>query len=263
MAKKKLAKKSAAKKSAKKPAAKKSAKKSSPKKSAKKAGKKTAPKKGSAKKATAKKATKSSKKPMKMTASPQSARAGAKASAKKSAPRAKKPVHAVPTMAHSEPAPSPGFTLSPGEAAPDFNLRNENGEMIHLSALRGKKIVLYFYPKDDTPGCTQESCDFRDNFGRLSPIGVVVLGVSKDSADSHLKFKNKYSLPFSLLSDEDGAICEAYGVWKEKNNYGKTYMGIERTTFVIDENGVIQHVYPKVNVAGHVDEVLAAVSGGH
>ena len=266
MAKKKLAKKTSAKKATSKKTAKKTTSKSTTKSASKSTSKQSAKKataKKSAKKATAKK---SAKKPVKMTSSPQSARSSAKpaakpvakATAKKSAPRAAKKL-----------APSAGSALvhavhlSVGQLAPDFSLPNENGDMIHLSALRGKKIVLYFYPKDDTPGCTQESCDFRDNFGRLSPLGVTVLGISKDSVESHVKFKNKYSLPFSLLSDENGAICEAYGVWKEKNNYGKTYMGIERSTFIIDENGVITHVYAKVSVAGHVDEVLAAVSGGH
>ena len=146
--------------------------------------------------------------------------------------------------------------LKVGQKAPSFSLTNELGEKISLKSLTGKKVVLYFYPKDDTPGCTQESCDFRDNFARLKKSGAVVLGVSKDSETSHQKFKTKYSLPFSLLSDEEGKVCEAYGVWREKNLYGKKYMGIVRSTFLIDEAGKISKIYPKVSVAGHVDEVM-------
>jgi len=146
--------------------------------------------------------------------------------------------------------------LKIGQKAPSFSLANEQGEKVALKSLAGKKVVLYFYPKDDTPGCTKESCDFRDNFARLKKTGVVVLGISKDSEASHQKFKAKYHLPFSLLSDEEGKVCEAYGVWKEKNLYGRKYMGIERTTFLLDEAGKIIKIYPKVSVTGHVDEVL-------
>ncbi len=146
--------------------------------------------------------------------------------------------------------------LKIGQKAPAFSLTNELGEKVLLKDLAGKKVVLYFYPKDDTPGCTQESCDFRDNFARLKKTGAIVLGVSKDPVSSHQKFKAKYSLPFSLLSDEEGKMCEKYGVWKEKNLYGRKYMGIERTTFLLDEAGKIIKIYPKVSVAGHVDEVL-------
>lgn len=146
--------------------------------------------------------------------------------------------------------------LKVGQKAPAFSLTNEKGEKISLKNFAGKKIVLYFYPKDDTPGCTQESCDFRDSFSRLKKDGIVVLGVSKDSEASHQKFKTKYGLPFSLLSDVEGKMCQAYGVWKEKNLYGRKYMGIERTTFLLDESGKIAKIYPKVSVKGHVDEVL-------
>ena len=149
--------------------------------------------------------------------------------------------------------------LNVGDVAPDFNLQNELGESIQLSGLKGSKVVLYFYPKDDTPGCTQESCDFRDSFSRVKALGVHVFGISKDSVASHLKFKTKYSLPFSLLSDESGTVCEAYGAWKEKSMYGRKYMGIERSTFVIDEAGKVSHYFPKVSVKGHVDEVLTAL----
>lgn len=146
--------------------------------------------------------------------------------------------------------------LKVGQKAPAFSLNNESGEKVTLKSLQGHKVVLYFYPKDNTPGCTQESCDFRDHFARLKKAGVVVLGVSKDSESSHQKFITKNSLPFSLLSDEEGKVCEAYGVWQEKNLYGKKHMGIVRSTFLIDESGKIAKIYPKVSVKGHVDEVL-------
>ena len=146
-----------------------------------------------------------------------------------------------------------------GEPAPDFRLPADDGKTYALRDLRGKKVVLYFYPKDDTPGCTKEACSFRDNLSRVSSKGAIVLGVSKDDLESHAKFREKYSLSFPLLSDPEGKVLNAYGVWKEKNLYGKTFMGIERTTFVIDEGGRIQKVFPRVKVDGHVDEVLAAL----
>jgi len=146
-----------------------------------------------------------------------------------------------------------------GEPAPDFRLPADDGKTYALRDLRGKKVVLYFYPKDDTPGCTKEACSFRDNLSRVSSKGAIVLGVSKDDLESHAKFREKYSLSFPLLSDPEGKVLSAYGVWKEKNLYGKTSMGIERTTFVIDEAGRIQKVFPRVKVEGHVDEVLAAL----
>jgi len=146
--------------------------------------------------------------------------------------------------------------LQVGDQSPTFELKNEKNDLVSSGSLLGKKFVLYFYPKDDTPGCTQESCDFRDSFSRIQSLGVQVFGISRDSVDSHVKFQQKYSLPFSLLSDEDGKICEAYGVWKEKNLYGREYMGIERTTFLVDENGKIAKVYPNVKVEGHVDQIM-------
>jgi len=146
-----------------------------------------------------------------------------------------------------------------GEPAPDFRLPADDGKTYALRDLRGKKVVLYFYPKDDTPGCTKEACSFRDNLSRVQSKGAIVLGVSKDDLESHAKFREKYSLSFPLLSDPEGKVLSAYGVWKEKNLYGKTFMGIERTTFVIDEGGRIQKVFPRVKVEGHVDEVLAAL----
>jgi len=147
-------------------------------------------------------------------------------------------------------------SLKVGKKAPAFKVPNEAGEMVSLASLKGKKVVLYFYPKDMTPGCTQESCDFRDSFARLKKLGVKVYGVSRDSVASHTKFIAKNELPFSLLSDESGKMTEAYGVWKEKSLYGRKYMGIERTTVIIDEDGKIEKVYPKVSVKGHVDQVL-------
>ncbi len=149
-----------------------------------------------------------------------------------------------------------GSFLKVGAKAPAFKLPNEKDQLVSLAGLKGKKLVLYFYPKDLTPGCTQESCDFRDSFARLSQQNVIVLGISRDNLASHQKFQTKYQLPFSLLSDADGKMCEAYGVWKEKNLYGRKYMGIERTTFLIDENGKIVKIYPKVSVKGHVSQVL-------
>jgi peroxiredoxin Q/BCP len=146
-----------------------------------------------------------------------------------------------------------------GEKAPDFTLPADDGRRVSLKELRGKKVVLYFYPKDDTPGCTAEACSFRDNLGRVTAKGAVVLGVSRDSAASHGKFRDKYHLNFPLLSDDGGKVTEAYGVWKKKNLYGREFMGIERTTFLIDEEGKVARVWPRVKVDGHTDEVLAAL----
>src|SRR5436853_3626333 len=146
-----------------------------------------------------------------------------------------------------------------GEPAPDFSLRSDDGRTISLKELRGKKVVLYFYPKDDTPGCTKEACSFRDNLGRVQSKGAVVLGVSRDDGNSHAKFRDKYHLNFPLLSDDQGRVTEAYGVWKKKNLYGREHFGIERTTFLIDEAGKIDRIWPKVHVEGHTDEVLAAL----
>ncbi len=147
--------------------------------------------------------------------------------------------------------------LEPGDKAPDFSLKSDSGESVKLSNYKGKKVVLYFYPKDDTPGCTAEACSFRDGFSEIQKKGAIVFGVSTDSVESHVKFKNKYRLNFPLLSDVDKKVVSAYDVWKEKNMYGRKYMGIERTTFVIDENGRIKKVFPKVKVDGHYDEVLS------
>ena len=146
-----------------------------------------------------------------------------------------------------------------GRPAPDFALQDGEGNTVRLSELRGKKVVLYFYPKDLTPGCTQEACDFRDRHAELQAAGAVVLGVSPDDAKSHRKFAAKHGLPFPLLADTERAAATAYGVWKEKSLYGRTYMGVERTTVLIDEQGNVAKVWPKVKVAGHGDAVLAAV----
>ena len=146
-----------------------------------------------------------------------------------------------------------------GQDAPDFTAPASTGETISLASLKGKPVVLYFYPKDDTPGCTTQACSFRDLKGEYDAAGAVILGVSKDDNDSHGKFVQKFGLNFPLLADVDGALCEAYGVWVEKNNYGKKYMGIERTTFVIDAEGKVAKVFPRVKVDGHGEKVLAAV----
>lgn len=179
-----------------------------------------------------------------------------KPAAKKTAVKkvtAKKP--AVKKTAEKKAEKAESF-LKVGQKAPAFKALDESGKAVSLASLKGKKVVLYFYPKDLTPGCTTESCDFRDHFARLKKLGATVYGISRDSAASHTKFIAKHDLPFSLLVDEDGKLCEAYGVWKEKNLYGRKYMGIERTTVIIDENGKVSHVYPKVSVKGHVDQVM-------
>src|SRR5262249_8035082 len=139
-------------------------------------------------------------------------------------------------------------TLHEGEMAPNFSAADDNGHPVSLANFRGKKVVLYFYPKDDTPGCTVEACAFRDGFAEIQETSAEVLGVSVDDVASHQKFKEKYNLNFPLLADTDKKIVNDYGVWKEKNMYGRTYMGIERTTFLIDESGVIKKIFPKVDV---------------
>ncbi|MFH0734401.1 MAG: thioredoxin-dependent thiol peroxidase [bacterium] len=146
--------------------------------------------------------------------------------------------------------------LTVGNNAPDFKVKDQNNKEISLNEFKGKKVVLYFYPKDLTSGCTKEACEFRDSVTVLEKNNVVVLGVSIDSPESHKKFIAKNELPFTLLSDTEKEIVESYGVWKEKNMCGRKYMGIERTTFVIDENGKILKIYPKVKVNGHVQSVL-------
>jgi len=145
-----------------------------------------------------------------------------------------------------------------GKPAPDFTLPSSTGEMVSLKSFKNKKsVVLYFYPKDDTPGCTKEACGFRDLTAEFEKVGAVILGVSNDPVDSHAKFREKFKLPFELLADEDASVSKAYGVYKQKNLYGKKYMGIERTTFIVDRTGRIAQIYPKVKVEGHVADVLA------
>jgi peroxiredoxin Q/BCP len=149
--------------------------------------------------------------------------------------------------------------LKEGNFAPDFTLDTDGNGQVTLSELRGKNVVLYFYPKDDTPGCTLEAKDFADNMTGFNANNTVIFGVSKDPVKSHDKFKEKYCLPFTLASDANSTVCEAYGVWVEKSMYGKTYMGIERTTFLINSKGKIVKIWRKVKVDGHVDEVLSEV----
>ncbi len=146
-----------------------------------------------------------------------------------------------------------------GGKAPAFTVFGDDGKKVSLSDFKGKKVVLYFYPKDNTPGCTQESCSFRDNLTEIKRRGSVVLGVSTDSVATHKGFKQKYALNFPLLSDSEKKISLAYGVWKQKSLYGRKYMGLQRSTFLINEEGKISKIFPKVQVDGHLDEVLAAL----
>ncbi|QQG48827.1 MAG: peroxiredoxin [archaeon] len=150
--------------------------------------------------------------------------------------------------------------LSEGDLAPDISLPSTSGEAVRLSALRGKEVVLYFYPEDDTPGCVREACAFRDNLPKFEGLDAVILGVSKDSLESHKKFTDKYSLNFTLLSDVDLVAHKLYDTWRLKNNYGKTYWGTERSTFVIGADGRIKKIFRRVKVDGHEAEVLQAIS---
>ena len=150
--------------------------------------------------------------------------------------------------------------VAEGDLAPDFELQTDAGETVKLSGLRGRKVVLYFYPKDDTPGCTAQACGIRDAFGEFERTGAVVLGVSPDDVASHERFRQKYSLPFTLLADPDHRVAELYGVWGEKKYMGRSYMGVERSTFVIDEGGVVTKVLRKVKPATHADDVLGALA---
>ena len=149
--------------------------------------------------------------------------------------------------------------IKEGDQAPQFSLPADDGTVVTRDSLRGKNVVLYFYPKDDTSGCTKEACDFRDAFPRFGKIDAEVIGVSPDNIESHRKFKKKYQLPFRLLADESHKLADAFGVWKEKLMYGRKYMGIERTTAIIDRQGKVARIFPKVRVPGHVQEVEAAL----
>jgi thioredoxin-dependent peroxiredoxin len=151
------------------------------------------------------------------------------------------------------------MSLQIGQLAPDFELPASNGKTVRLSDFRGKNVVLYFYPKDMTPGCTTEACDFRDYHQQFADLNAVILGVSTDSIERHKKFIEKYNLPFLLLADEEHKVAEKYGVWKLKKNFGKEYMGIERSTFVIDKEGKLVKEWRKVKVKGHVEEALAYI----
>jgi peroxiredoxin Q/BCP len=152
------------------------------------------------------------------------------------------------------------MTLQEGVAAPPVEATTDTGEKFSLARQKGKSVVLYFYPKADTPGCTTEACEFRDGIEQFKGINAEIVGVSPDAPKALAKFKQKYSLPFTLLADEDHSIAEAYGVWAEKSMYGKKYMGIERTTFIIDKDGKIAKVFNKVKPAGHAEEVKQALS---
>jgi thioredoxin-dependent peroxiredoxin len=150
--------------------------------------------------------------------------------------------------------------IEEGKPAPDFELRSDDGETVTLSSLRGKPVVLYFYPKDDTPGCTKQACGIRDAYDEFQRAGAVVLGVSPDDESSHVKFREKYELPFTLLADTDHAVSEQYGVWGEKSFAGRKYMGVNRSTFVIDADGTVKTVMHGVKPATHADDVLAALA---
>ena len=152
--------------------------------------------------------------------------------------------------------------IQKGDPAPDFELPADDGGRVRLGELKGKRVILYFYPKDNTSGCTTQACELRDALPRIDEKGAVVLGVSPDPVSSHQKFRDKYSLNFPLLSDQDHQVSEAYGVWKEKSMYGRKYWGIERSTFIIDENGVVVDVWRKVKPKGHADRVEDILSAG-
>ncbi len=149
--------------------------------------------------------------------------------------------------------------LQPGDKAPDFSMPTNDGKTTSLKDYAGRKLVLYFYPKDDTPGCTKEACSFRDNLPHFEKIDAAILGVSKDTIEKHGKFIKKFSLNFPLASDEDGSVCDAYGTWGEKSLYGRKYMGIDRATFLIGPDGKIANIWRKVKVDGHTEEVMAAI----
>ncbi len=179
---------------------------------------------------------------------------------KKPAKRAASPKQkASEEDAPSEPAPAVESSIVVGSRAPSFSLKDQNGVVVSSTSLAGKPYVLYFYPKDDTSGCTKQACGFRDAFAGFGKKSARILGVSPDSEASHAKFAGKYGLPFTLLSDPDKELAQAYGVWQMKKNYGREYMGIQRSTFVVNAKGVVTHVYRNVRVDGHVSSVLSAV----
>lgn len=151
------------------------------------------------------------------------------------------------------------MTVAIGKKAPDFSLPRDGGGTISLSDFKGHKVVLYFYPKDDTSGCTLQACTFNENLKGFNKLDARIIGISKDSVKKHDKFKEKYGLTFPLASDEDGAVCDAYGTWVQKSMYGRKYMGIERTTFLINEDGTIAHIWNKVKVPGHIEDVMKVI----
>ena len=150
--------------------------------------------------------------------------------------------------------------LEEGKKAPNIKLKDQDGNTVSLDDFKGQKVVVYFYPKDDTTGCTKEACSFRDEFPKFERLDTKVIGISPDSVESHKKFAEKYNLPFTLLSDEGKETVESYDVWKQKSMYGRNYMGVERTTYIIDEDGKIQKVFPKVKVENHIEEVLKEIT---
>lgn len=149
--------------------------------------------------------------------------------------------------------------VSKGSKAPDFKIQIDDGNTFELSDYRGQKVVIYFYPKDNTPGCTTEACDFRESIGQFNQLNCKVIGISRDSVAKHAKFKEKYNLNFPLGADEDGTVCQLYGVWVEKSMFGKKYYGINRTTFLIDEQGIVAHDWPNVSVSTHIKDILAVL----
>ena len=151
------------------------------------------------------------------------------------------------------------MSLTIGDKAPDFTIATDGGGTFSLLKMRGHNVIIYFYPKDDTPGCTKEACEFRDSLPDFSNSSSKIIGISKDTVAKHDKFKSKYELPFTLGADLEGDVCEIYGAWVEKSMYGRQYMGIERATFLVDKEGVLQGIWRKVKVKGHVEEVLGAV----
>jgi peroxiredoxin Q/BCP len=225
---------------------KKTAKKSVKKALKKTVSKKTTPKKPTAKKTVAKKTT-----AKKTTAK----KTVVKKTAAKKSP-AKKTTRSTSKAASKANSKMPVV----GQLAPDFALQSDTNGTVSLSRYVGKNVVLYFYPKDDTPGCTREACSFQEHKSKLMSSEAIVIGVSPDSVESHAKFRSKYGLDFVLVADEDRELCQAYGVWVEKNNYGKKYMGVQRATFLIDRHGRVAYVWPKVSVDGHTEEVLHELS---
>jgi thioredoxin-dependent peroxiredoxin len=230
------------------------------------AAKKSAPKPRSAapaKKAKAKAKAKASPKAKASKPAP-AAKAKPKAAAKKSVPAAKaKPVAAAPKKSKPEKSKtepkSKSGSIGEGDKVPSFELADQDGQSLSSATLAGEPYVLYFYPKDDTPGCTVEACGFRDSLSNFTARGVRVIGISPDSVQSHARFRDKHELNFTLLSDPEKDLANAFGVWVKKQNYGREYMGIERSTFVVDPNGVVHKAWKGVRVPGHVDQVLEAV----